>query len=51
MQSGLAAIAALLLAPIQQPPPANQAPSWLTDYQAARTAAHAQGRPIFAVFT
>jgi len=24
---------------------------WLTDYETARTAARAQGRPIFAVFT
>jgi hypothetical protein len=51
MQSGLAAIAALLLTPIQQPSPANQVPNWLTDYETARTTARSQGRPIFAVFT
>ncbi len=50
MQSGPAVVCALILSPIQASPQAEQAPRWLTDYAAARAAARAQDRPIFAVF-
>jgi hypothetical protein len=48
MQSGLAVLCSLLLAPIQSSPQAG--PRWQTDYETARAAARAQDRPIFAVF-
>jgi hypothetical protein len=50
MQSGLAILCSVFLFPTQANPSADKSSPWLTDYAAARGAARAQDRPIFAVF-